>query len=98
MEGRLQDPSRTIRTAGYVLRTDQLPRHLPTNDEPNVQGDEDAIPERTVHLYGRYSHCHHRRPNATPTNRPPSTRQVGRRILLPPTHQMRIRKRESRLP
>ncbi len=36
MESRLQNPERAIRTTGHVLRTDQLPRNLPTNDEPNV--------------------------------------------------------------
>src|SRR6266436_5304646 len=45
---------------GNVLRTNQLPRHFPMNYEPHVQRDEDAIPNRTVRLHGRYPH-HHRR-------------------------------------
>src|SRR6266446_924196 len=68
------------------------------NDEPNVQGNEDAIPERTIRLHGRYSHRYRRRSDETPINRPPGIRQIRGRILLPPTRQMRIRKRENRLP
>src|SRR6266403_945353 len=45
MESRLQNPDRTVRTTSHVLRADQLPRHLPTNDEPDVQRNENAIPE-----------------------------------------------------
>ena len=97
MEGCLQNPDRVIRTTSYVLRTNQLPRHLPTNYEPNVQRNEDAIPERTIRLHGRHSHRHGRRSDATPNNRPPSIGQTRRRILLPPTRQMRIRKRKNRL-
>ena len=44
MEGHLQNPERTVRTMSYVLWTNQLPHDLPTNHEPHVQRNEDAIP------------------------------------------------------
>src|SRR6266436_5451670 len=98
MESRLQNPEETVRTTSNVLRTDQLPRHLPTNHEPDVQRNEDAIPNGTIRLYGRHPHCNNRRPDAPPTNCPPSPGQTRGRILLPLTRQMRIRERKDRLP
>src|SRR6266404_570638 len=97
MEGRLQNPDRTVRTTSHVLWADQLTRHLPTNNEPDVQRNKDAVPERTIRLHGRHPRRYQRRSNATPTDRPPSTRQTRGRILLPPTHQVRIRKGKNRL-
>src|SRR6266446_6739155 len=97
MESRFQNPKGTVRTTSNVLRTNQLPRHLPTNHEPNVQRNEDAIPERIIRLHGRYPHRYKRRPNPTPNDRPPGVGQIRGRILLPPTRQMRIRERKNRL-
>src|SRR6266446_4025055 len=98
MESCLQNPKRVIQTTSDVLWTNQLPRHLPTNHEPHVQRNENAIPNGTVHLHGRYPRRHRQQPNTPPTNHPPSPRQAGERVLLPPTRQMQVRERKSRLP
>ncbi len=97
MESCLQNPEQTIRTAGHVLRPDQLPRNIPTDHEPHVQRNEDAVPKRIIRLHGRYPSGHQRQPSVTLTDRPPSAGQTRGRILLPPTLQMRVRKGKNRL-
>ena len=98
MESRVQNPKGTVRTMSNVLRTNQLPCHLPTNHESHVQRNEDALPNGTIRLHGQYPYRHEQRLNTPPRNRPPSPRQTRREILLPLTHQMQVRKRKGQLP
>ncbi len=58
MEGHVQNAKGAVRTPSNVLWANQLPHHLPTHHELYVQRNEDALPDRTIHLYGRHSYHH----------------------------------------
>src|SRR6266446_117694 len=85
VEGSLQNPKRTLRTTSHVLRTNQLPSHLPENHELHVQRNEDALPHQTICLYGRHTNCNEQQCHPTLSNCPQSSRQTRKGILLPKT-------------
>src|SRR5712671_5286560 len=96
MEGGLYHQRRTIRTDGHVLWSNELPGHLPNDDERH-------LPRRNTRgmahcLYGRYVDRHRRQPSLPSKRRPPSPHQAGPLRSFPQTREMRLRTKTYRIP
>src|SRR5258708_38912583 len=103
MEGGLSHPRRPLRTDGYVLRTDQLPCHLPDDDEHDLPSRN--RPRLALRIYGRPSHPHEAKTGRNrgaalakapkiSSSRPRPPRETR---SLPQTREMLLRTRRNRL-
>src|SRR6266436_4874098 len=103
MESRLPDPRRTIRTNSNVLRTYELPRNIPNDDEHHIP--HRSRPRMAVRIYGRHCHPHKTRkrrdgpttPRTTPTLHSSHASQTRTKRPIPKTRKVRLRTKRNRL-
>src|SRR5258708_32542524 len=104
MEGSIPHSRRTLRTHGYVLRTNQLSRYLPDDDEYDLPSrDRSRV---AIRIHGRLSHPYeaeagrNRRatPTATPKTCPPHPRHARKTQPLPQAREVLLRTKRNRLP
>src|SRR5258707_3261015 len=104
VESSLPYPRRALRADGYVLRTNQLPRYLPDDDEYDFPSRN--RPRMAIRLHGRLGHPHEtetgRNRGTTPTEtskpRPPYSRNAAKTRPLPQTREVLFRTGRDRLP
>src|SRR5712671_5540313 len=96
MEGSLHHQRRTIRTNGHVLWPNELPGHLPNDDERYLpRRDTRRVAHR---LHGRYADHHRRQPSLSSKLRPPSPLQAGPLRSVPQTQKMCLRTETYQVP
>src|SRR6266702_3224553 len=92
----LQNQLRALRTLCHVLRTNELPEHVPNHDGYHLPRSHSN--GGCSNLHGRHPHRYPYRPPSPPKNSTPNTGQTRGTRSIPQTREVHVRSTRNRIP